>query len=108
MHVETTISRLCGEKHKKALVNFAFDRLFAVSGVQLMQEGKNYRLNFPRMGIGRSGEDHQSKFEAAHPLCTDFRKELTEMAVQAYYQTARNFPAKYHPEEWTEKKLQEN
>lgn len=108
MHVETTVSRLYGEKYKKATVGFAFDGLFAVSGVRLVREGKHYRLKFPGTGNQNGEENRQEGFESAHPLCTEFRKKLTEDAVKAYHETAKNFPEKYWPEEWLEKKLQEN
>lgn len=82
MNVQTKISRILNHGREKAVLNFIIDSVFVISGVVLYAGEHGYRLRFPVM------QGKYTKFEIAHPLNTNTRKELTSAAVAEFQRVA--------------------
>lgn len=78
MNVQIKISRILNHGREKAVLNIILDKVFVISGVRLYVGEHGYRLRFPVI------QGKYTSFEAAHPLDTDTRKQLTNAAMEEF------------------------
>lgn len=84
MNIQAKISLLANSTNNvKAMANITFDDIFVVTGIRVVQGQNGLFISMPSRKTA-SGEYKDVCF----PLSGDFRKEITDIVVEAYNKAA--------------------